>query len=108
MLGVVAYSRVTPEDLPQPKIDGAEVILWTPIDSRHRATGACQHFHEGQLAVAVSWVAICRYDEAEECYLFAIIRILTATQIRFTTDRGREAASRVWYEGVSKTWISAT
>lgn len=99
---------MTPEGPPQPKIDGAEVILWTPIDSRHRATGACQHFHEGQLAGAVSWVAICRYDKAQECYLFRYhpnIDRYSDTFHNSIEDAKQQAEFE--YEGVSKTWISA-
>jgi len=92
----------------QPQIEGAKVILWTPIDSRHRATGACRHFHDGQLAGNASWLAICRYDEVEACYLFRY----HADSDRYSDtfhDSIEEAKQQAEfeYEGVTGTWIDA-
>jgi hypothetical protein len=92
----------------QPHIEGAKVILWTPIDDRHRATGGCRHSHNGQFVGAASWMAICRFDEGEACYLFQY-----HPDSDFYSDTFHESIedakhqAEFEYEGVSKTWIEA-
>ena len=90
----------------QPQIDGAKVILWTPIDHRHRATGDCRHYHNGQVAGPAAWVAICRFDAGEACYLFRYhpdINRYSDTFHDSVEDAKHQAEFE--YEGVGKTWI---
>jgi hypothetical protein len=51
-------------------INGAKVILFTPIDERHRPTGNCRQIVAGVLGGPRAGLAICGYDDVEGCYLF--------------------------------------
>ncbi|MGD0260392.1 MAG: hypothetical protein ABSD29_11280 [Verrucomicrobiota bacterium] len=92
----------------QPHIEGAKLILWTPIDDRHRATGGCRHYHDGQIAGVASWMAICRFDEGEACYLFRYHPDSNRYSDTFheSVEEAKHQAE-FEYEGVSKTWVDA-
>ena len=81
---------------------------WPPIDERHRATGACRHYHDGQVVGVASWLAICRFDEGDACYLFryhAAMDRYSDTFHESVEDAKHQAEFE--YEGVSSTWIDA-
>jgi hypothetical protein len=80
-----------------PQIDGATVILWTPIDGRHHATGGCRHSHHGQVAGAASWLAICRFDHPDT-------NRYSDTLHDSVEDAKHQAAFE--YEGISTTWVA--
>jgi hypothetical protein len=84
------------------------VICYTPIDKRHRFTGACEQIVEGKLYGPMDGLAIC-YQEAENAYyLFgcdAEWECVTDTWHESLADAKLQAEFE--YEGISKTWIDA-
>ena len=44
---------------PPATIGGLPVVCYTPIDRRHRPTGACRHWIEGGLAPPADGLAVC-------------------------------------------------
>ncbi len=96
--------RLAMADVPE-NIDGAKVLLYSLIDSRHRFTGNCRHVVFGVEAGPVDGLAICRYDEGLDYYLFycdAEWRTLTDT-CHDTLDGAKDQAE-FEYAGVSGTW----
>lgn len=57
------------EDAPE-SIDGAKVILFTPIDQRHHQTGNCRQVVAGVHQGPAAGLAICQYEGEEGYYLF--------------------------------------
>ncbi len=56
---------------PAPKqIGGANVVLYTPIDERHRPTGNCHQIVAGVVQGPAAGLAICQYDDEDCFYLF--------------------------------------
>ncbi len=91
-------------DVPE-NIDGARVLLYSMIDSRHRVTGSCRHVVRGAEMGAVDCLAICKYDEDPGYYLFYCDtewHTLTDT-LHDTIDAAKEQAE-FEYEGSSGTW----
>jgi hypothetical protein len=89
-------------------VGGARVICYSPIDKRHRFTGACKQIVHHQLMGAMSGLAICQYEGEEAFYLFGCgseWRTVTDTWHQ-TLDEAKSQAE-FEYEGVSKTWIDA-
>jgi hypothetical protein len=59
---------------PVPKIIGdAKVILFTPIDSRHRPTENCEQSVAGELQGPAAGLAICQYEGESSYYLFGLM-----------------------------------
>jgi hypothetical protein len=86
-------------------INWAKVILFTPIDERHRHTGKCRQIVAGVLEGPLAGLAICRYDHEEGCYLFgcdASWRSVTDTWHQTVEEAMRQA--KFEYEGVTTTW----
>ena len=50
------------------EVGGAKVVLYTPIDQRHRHTGNCRQIVAGVLMGAAAGLAICK-AEAEGRYV---------------------------------------
>ena len=92
---------------PCPRIvDGATVICYSPIDVRHRFTGACKQMYAGQLLGAMSGLAICQYDGEDAFYLFGCgSEWQTITDTWHQTLGEAKDQAEFEYEGVSKTWI---
>jgi hypothetical protein len=94
---------------PPPSINGAKVICWTPIDTRHQFTGRCRQVIGGVVQGPMAGLAICRY-EGEDCfYLFgcdAAWNCVTDTW-HATLD---EALAQAEFEdaGASQTWQTAS
>jgi hypothetical protein len=87
------------------KVGGARVVLYTPIDERHRHTGNCKQIVAGTLMGAAAGLAICRY-EGEDCYyLFGCDEDWnTQTDTWHETLGDAKAQAEFEYEGVSATW----
>ena len=87
-------------------LDGARVICYTPIDQRHRFTGACKQLAAGQLLGPMAGLAICRYEAEDAFYLFgcdADWQVITDTWHETFDDARKQAEFE--YEGVNRTWI---
>jgi len=83
-------------------------VLYSPIDSRHRATGACKHTVGGIVQGSFDGLAICQYRGDSAFYLFycdADWNNVTDT-FHLTLDDAKGQAE-FEYEGVSATWQRA-
>lgn len=88
------------------EIDGAKVVLYTPVDERHRHTGNCRQVVAGALMGAAAGLAICRYEGDASFYLFGCgpdWNVLTDTWHETLEDA--KAQAEFEYEGVSATWL---
>jgi hypothetical protein len=86
-------------------IDGASVVCFTPIDRRHRPTGACEHKVGGSQQPSFAAVAICRFDGDDGFYLFYCDeewKPITDTWHQTLDDAIKQAEFE--YEGTSATW----
>ncbi|HKQ37770.1 MAG TPA: hypothetical protein VJ063_06800 [Verrucomicrobiae bacterium] len=84
------------------------MICYSPIDERHRFTGACKQIVAGQLVGAMSGLAICQYAGEGAFYLFGCDsdwQAVTDTWHQTLDDAKHQAEFE--YEGISKTWIDA-
>jgi len=89
-------------------IGGGRVICHTPIDDRHRFTGACKQVVRGELMGSMAGLAICQFPGQDGFYLFgcdADWQEITDTWHQTLEDAQHQAEFE--YEGVSKTWILA-
>jgi hypothetical protein len=91
---------------PAPKqIAGANVILFTPIDERHRHTGRCRQVVAGVLQGTAAGLAICRFDGEDGFYLFGCDeRWSSVTDTWHQTIEEAMGQAEFEYEGVSTTW----
>ena len=90
-------------------IDGAGVICWTPIDSRHRFTGNCRQIVAGDLQGPIAGLAVCRYDGDDSFYLFgcdSAWNCVTDT-CHLTLDEAF-AQAEFEYAGTSQTWVKCS
>ena len=87
------------------EVGGARVVLYTPIDERHRHTGNCQQIVAGVLMGPAAGLAICQY-EGEDCfYLFGCDEDWEVeTDTWHQTLAEAKAQAEFEYEGVSATW----
>ncbi len=87
------------------QIDGAKVLLYTPIDVRHRPTGNCRQVVAGVLRGPAAGLAICRYDGEEGFYLFGCDEGWSSVTDAWhqSIEKAKEQAE-FEYEGVSSTW----
>lgn len=86
-------------------IGGASVILYTPVDDRHRHTGNCKQIVAGVLMSAAAGLAICRYEGEKSFYLFGCDENWeTITDTWHETLEDAKAQAEFEYEGVSATW----
>ena len=86
-------------------IDGAKVILFTPIDQRHRHTGDCVQNVAGVPQGPAAGLAICSYLGEEGYYLFgcdATWSSITDTWHQTVEEAMRQAEFE--YESISGTW----
>jgi hypothetical protein len=89
---------------PPEYINGAKVIVFTPIDERHRLTGNCRQIVAGTLQGPLAGLAICRYN-ADGCYLFGCDTSwssVTDTWHQTVEEAMRQA--KFEYKGVTMTW----
>lgn len=67
------------------EIGGARVVLFTPIDERHRHTGNCRQVVAGELMGPAGGLAICQYEGETSYYLFGC-------------DEGWDTLTDTWHE----------
>lgn len=89
-----------------PKIvGGAKVILYSPVDGRHRHTRNCKQIVAGELMGAANGLAICQYERENCFYLFGCDEDWnTVTDTWHKTLEEAKAQAEFEYEGVNKTW----
>jgi hypothetical protein len=88
-------------------IDGAKVLLYTPIDERHRPTGGCRNYVAGELMGPAAGLAVCRYEGDSAVYLFGCDEDWNAvTDSWHETLEEAKSQAEFEYEGVSATWLT--
>jgi hypothetical protein len=86
-------------------LDGANVLLYTSLDERHRHTGNCNQIVDGVLQGPAKALAICQYDGEESVYLFGCDENWkTVTDTWHETVEAAKKQAEFEYEGVSATW----
>ncbi len=81
------------------------MVLFTPIDERHRHTGNCSQIVAGEVQGPAAGLAICRYDGEVGFYLFGC-----DDRWRSVTDTWHQsideaiAQAEFEYEGTAATW----
>jgi hypothetical protein len=89
-------------------IGNARVICYTPIDQRHRFTGACKQVVRGELMRPMAGLAICQYAGENAFYLFGCDSDWQkATDTWHRTLEEAQQQAEFEYEGASKTWVLA-
>ena len=89
-------------------LGGARVVCYSPIDDRHRFTGACKQIVAGQLMGAMSGLAVCQYDGESAFYLFGCgPEWQTITDTWHQSLDEAKAQAECEYQGISQTWIDA-
>ena len=87
------------------EIDRARVVLYTPIDERHKHTGNCQQIVAGELMGPAAGLAICQYEGEDSYYLFGCDENWdTVTDTWHETLEEAKAQAEFEYEGVTATW----
>lgn len=87
------------------EIGGAKVILFTPIDGRHRYTGKTEHLVAGEVMGPASGIAICQYEGEDAFYLFGCDdNWESVTDTWHETLDEAKAQAEFEYEGVAGTW----
>jgi hypothetical protein len=88
------------------EIGGATVILYSPIDERHRPTCNCKQIVAGALVGPAAGLAICKYDGDEGFYLFGCDATWnTVTDTLHESVEDAKAQAEFEYEGVGNTWV---
>jgi hypothetical protein len=90
---------------PPAEISGMRVVCFTPIDRRHRHTGACRQIVAGEVQGPAEGLIICRDDQGKAFYLFgcdANWNPVTDTWHQTLGEAQRQA--ELEYTGVSITW----
>ena len=90
-----------------PEIVGeAQVLLYTPIDERHKFTGNCKQIVAGQLMGPMQGLAICQYKTEDSYYLFGCDEnweVITDGWHERIEDAIKQAEFE--YKGTQNTWI---
>ena len=87
------------------EIGGAKVILFSPIDERHKHTGNCKQIVSGVLMGAASGLAICQYEGEDSFYLFGCNENWqTISDTWHETFENAKAQAEFEYEGITATW----
>ena len=97
-------------EAPPKELDGAAVIYYVVLSEKHRRTGACRHFVDGQLMGPVPALAICRYDGEDAAYLFHCgdgWGVITDDLFASVEDALEQAA--IQYEGLDRgDWVKVS
>jgi hypothetical protein len=89
------------------KIGGANVVCFTPIDSRRRHTGNCRQIVAGALQGTAAGLTICQYEGKDSFYLFGCDENWNSvTDTWHQTLENAKHQAEFEYEGVSNTWIA--
>jgi hypothetical protein len=87
------------------QISEAKVVLFTPIDERHRHTGNCRQSVAGVLQGPVAGIAICQYDGEDGFYLIGCDENwFSVTDTWHQSIAEAMGQAEFEYEGVSATW----
>lgn len=93
----------------RPEISGDErLVCYSPIDERHRFTGACKQVVRGETMGAMASLMICYHESEQAFYLFGCDedwQVVTDSWHQTLDDAKHQAEFE--YEGISKTWIDA-
>jgi len=91
---------------PPKLVDGARVLAYTPIDSRHVTSGRTKHLVGGVPAPRPHALAIARYDDAHGVYLFACDQAWkTVTDTWHQSIDDAKAQAEFEHAGTVNTWI---
>ena len=86
-------------------INDANVVCFTPIDRRHRPTGACRHTVDGVPQPPFAALAVCRYGDDGGYYLLYCDEEWNAvTDTWHATVEDAIAQAEFEFEGTSATW----
>jgi hypothetical protein len=93
---------------PAPKIvGGAAVVLYSPIDERHRPTGECRQIVAGVLQGTAAGLAICQYQGEDGYFLFGCGEDWQSiTDSWHSTAKEAMNQAEFEYDGVRKTWLN--
>jgi hypothetical protein len=92
---------------PPSHIKGAEVIYYSLIDARHKATAICVHTVDGKQVGAAAGLAVCKYPGYPGAILYYCDehwQAMTHGHHASVEDAKEQAAFE--YEGVEDTWES--
>ncbi|WP_435020911.1 hypothetical protein TA3x_002087 [Tundrisphaera sp. TA3] len=92
------------KDAPE-SLNGARVILFTPIDRRHRHTGNCRQIVAGVLQGPAAGLAICLHEGEVGFYLFGCDASWSGVSDTWhMTVEEAMGQAEFEYEGVTGTW----
>lgn len=87
-------------------VGGANVICFTPIDRRHRPTGACRQIVGSIVQGPAKGLAVCQYEGVEGFYLFGCDNEWNCvTDTWHQTLEEALCQAEFEYTGVSTTWL---
>lgn len=90
---------------PPDHLTSARVLFYTPLDSRHRPTGAAHHAVHGHELGPVAGLALCQYEADPHVYIFYCSpdwQVITETCHHSLQDARKQAEAE--YKGVGATW----
>ncbi len=86
-------------------IAGAKVLMYTPIDHRHRPTNSCNHTVAGVIQTSFAGLAICRYENEVGFYLLYCDRKWNAiTDTWHSTLVDAMGQAEFEHENICSTW----
>ncbi len=87
------------------KIDGAKVVCYSRIDSRHKHTGSSSQYMGSSPMGLVNGLAICQYEGKSDCYLFYCDSDWNAVNgiLHPNLEKAKERAEQE-YSGIGITW----
>jgi hypothetical protein len=90
-----------------PRVGGARVVCFSPIDERHRPTGNTRQLVHGELLGPAAGIAIAQYDGEPAFYLFGCDDAWQARSDTWhqTLDEAK-AQAEFEYLGVTSTWVA--
>ena len=90
-------------DVPK-KVGEAKVVLYSPIDQRHKHTGQCKHEVSGVVLGKAEWAAICQYENDTGYYLFLCYESDDLSDTYHETIEDAKEQAELEYEGIASTW----
>ena len=91
------------------RLNGAKVLLFSPIDERHTATNRTCHSRDGERRTGFAGLAGENYPNDPGCYLFYCDKnwIVMNGTYHDSIDQAKSQAE--WeFEGTAKTWKAKT
>jgi hypothetical protein len=91
---------------PPHQIDGADVVLFTPLDARHRSTESTRHIG-GFSSEPVAGLAICHYPADSQFYLFSCTAAWGCiTDTCHGSLQEAKAQAEFEHQGSMSTWLA--